>query len=104
MHALRWLLFGSSIFSAVACLIFLATYVTRAQGFRTALGRTLIAIKAGIFGVSMLLSLNIAFGFDVLVVRWIFSLLMIQIGLAVLWQTYTIFRVNVAAAVREETL
>jgi hypothetical protein len=94
MQGIRWLLFASSTFSALACLVFLLTYVTRAQGFSSAVGRTLIAIKFGIFGVSALLSLNIAFGFDILIVRWIFSLLMIQIGCAVLWQTYTIFRVN----------
>jgi hypothetical protein len=94
MNSLRWLLFGASLFTALSCLVFLITYTTRAQGFRSPVGRTLIAIKFGIFGVAMLLALNIAFGFDLLLVRWIFSALMIQIGLAVLWQTYTIFRVN----------
>jgi hypothetical protein len=94
VNSLRWLLFGSSLFTAVSCLVFLVTYTTRAAGFRSAIGRTLIAIKFGIFGVAMLLALNIAVGFDLLVVRWVFSALMIQIGLAVLWQTYTIFRVN----------
>lgn len=94
MNSLRWLLFGTSLFTAVSCLVFLITYTTRAAGFRSAIGRTLIAIKFGIFGVSMLLALNLAIGFDLLVVRWIFSGLMLQIGLAVLWQTHTIFKVN----------
>lgn len=102
MNDLRWLLFAASAFSALSCLVFLLTYITRAQGFGTAIGRTLIAIKAGIFGVSMLLALNIAIGFDLLIVRWVFSALMFQIGLAVLWQTYTIFRVNHREPIKHE--
>lgn len=89
-----WLLFGACAFTAVACLLFLVTYNTRAAGLRDPVGRTLIAIKAGIFGVSVLLALNVLIDIDSFLVRVIFSLLMIQIGLAILWQTWTILRVN----------
>jgi hypothetical protein len=93
-HEWAWLLFTACSFTAVACLLFLVTYSTRAAGFHDPIGRTLLAIKAGIFGVSVLLSLNVLIDIDGLLVRWIFSALMIQIGIAVLWQTWTILKVN----------
>lgn len=89
-----WLLFTACTFTAVACLLFLVTYTTRAAGFGDPIGRTLLAIKAGILGVSVLLSLNVMVHIDGLLVRWIFSGLMVQIGFAVLWQTWTILKVN----------
>lgn len=94
MTDIRWLIFGANAFTALACLVFLLTYSTRASGFHDALGRTLIAIKSGIFGMSVLLAVNVLVDIDVITVRWIFSLLVIQIGCAVLWQTWTIFQVN----------
>jgi hypothetical protein len=94
MSDLSWLIFGANAFTALACLVFLLTYSTRASGFHDALGRTLIAIKAGIFGMTTLLAANVLVDIDVITVRWIFSLLVVQIGFAVLWQTWTIFQVN----------
>jgi len=94
MTAERWFLFGASVFTALSCLLFLITYQTRAAGFRDPIGRTLIAIKAGLFGVATLISVNMIVLIDTVVVRFVYSLLMIQIGLAVLWQTFTILRVN----------
>lgn len=93
-HDWAWLLFVACTFTAVACLLFLVTYTTRAAGFRDPVGRTLIAIKGGILGVSVLLALNVLIHIDGLLVRCLFSGMMIQIGLAVLWQTWTILRVN----------
>jgi hypothetical protein len=90
----RWFLFGTNVFAAVACLAFLITYQTRAAGFRDPIGRTLIAIKFGIFGVAALIGTNMLININVATVRIVFALLMIQIGAAVLWQTITIFRVN----------
>jgi hypothetical protein len=94
MSDIRWLIFGANAFTAFACLAFLVAYSTRASGFHDALGRTLLAIKFGIFGVSVLLAVNVLMDIDVITVRWVFSLLMLQIGCAVLWQTWTIFKVN----------
>jgi hypothetical protein len=89
-----WILFGVDVFVALACLVFLLTYATRAQGLRSPVGRTLIAIKFGIFGVATLLAVSLVVNIDGALVRWIFCLLMVQIGISVIWQTWTIFRVN----------
>lgn len=93
-HDWAWLLFGACTFTAAACALFLLTYTTRAAGLHDPIGRTLLAIKGGIFGVSVLLALNVLIDIDGLLVRWIFSLLMIQIGCAIMWQTWTILKVN----------
>lgn len=90
----RWVLFASSAFAALSCLIFLIAYTGWAAGLGDPIGRTLIAIKGGIFGVSTLLAINILANIDLEVFRIIFAALMFQLGFAVLWQVYTIFRVN----------
>lgn len=94
MQQFAWLLLMACSFTAVACLAFVVTYTTRAAGFRDPLGRTLLAIKGGLLGVSLLLSANVLIGIDGMLVRVLFSLLMFQIGSAVFWQTYVILKVN----------
>lgn len=94
MQQFAWLLLTACSFTALSCLAFVVTYTTRAAGFRDPLGRTLLAIKGGLFGVSLLLSLNVLINIDGVLVRVLFSLLMIQIGSAVFWQTYVILKVN----------
>ena len=90
----RWVLFGSTLFAALSCLVFLVAYIWKAAGFHDPIGRTLIAIKFGIFGTASLIAVNIVVNIDLVLFRIIFALLMVQLGCGVLWQVATIFREN----------
>lgn len=84
--------FWSSLFCAVAGLVFLAAYTVLARWYRSPIGRMLATYAASVTGLAGLTVLFYLIGQDLITVRYVRSGLVITIGVVLCYQTAVLIR------------